>query len=134
MKLVNKWSLIILIIFLDYIVFNLQTPSDTNPSSVVILQETCGDGTGSLVVHAAVPTAEMNVVMSGGDSSTVPILPSGFAIFPDGGGGSGSLLSIGFQILVSNLPAAQLTMESVDTVKSLIARTHHGIKAGLDCS
>lgn len=104
---------------------------------------------GSLVVHAAVPAAEMNMVMNGGDSSNVPILPSGFAIFPDcfsdsckaeggneggGGGSSGSLLTIGFQILVSNLPAAQLTMESVNTVKSLIARTHQGIKAGLHCN
>lgn len=114
---------------------------------MLILQETCGDASGSLVVHAAVPAAEMNMVMNGGDSSNVPILPSGFAIFPDcfsdsckpesgneGGGSSGSLLTIGFQILVSNLPAAQLTMESVNTVKSLIARTHQGIKAGLQCN
>lgn len=89
----------------------------------------------------------MNVLVSGGDSSTVAILPSGFAIVPDcfsesggpgssneGGGGGGSLLTVGFQILVSDLPAAQLTMESVDTVKSLIARTLQGIKTGLQCN
>lgn len=137
---------------LDNSICILQTsaPTDASQSNVLILQETCGDASGSLIVHAAVPTAEMNMVMSGGDSSTVPILPSGFAIFPDcipdsvkaessnegqyGGGSSGSLLTIGFQILVSNLPAAQLTMESVNTVKSLIGRTQQGIKAGLQCN
>ncbi|KAI3458182.1 hypothetical protein Pfo_014845 [Paulownia fortunei] len=124
--------------------------SDANQSSVLILQETSTDASGSLVVHAAVETTAMNVVMSGGDSSSVAILPSGFAIMPDcfpdsnrpdrcneghyGGGSSGSLLTVGFQILVNHLPAAQLTMESVDTVQSLIARTLQGIKAGLRCN
>ncbi|KAL1555077.1 homeobox-leucine zipper protein ANTHOCYANINLESS 2-like isoform X2 [Salvia divinorum] len=114
----------------------LQTSADANQSNVLILQETSGDALGAVVVHAAVPAAEMDVVMSGGDPSGVPILPSGFAIFPGSGSnnGGGSLLSIGFQILVSNLPAAQLTMESVNTVKSLIARTHEGIKGGLQCN
>ncbi|KAG8381359.1 hypothetical protein BUALT_Bualt06G0114100 [Buddleja alternifolia] len=118
--------------------------SSSNPSSVLILQDTCTDTAGSLIVHAAVETASMNVVMSGGDSSNVAILPSGFSIVPDsfpdsarpeisneGNYGGGSLLTVGFQILVSNLPAAKLTMESVDTVKSLIARTLQGIKAGI---
>ncbi|XP_047938945.1 homeobox-leucine zipper protein ANTHOCYANINLESS 2 isoform X1 [Salvia hispanica] len=114
--------------------------ADANQSNVLILQETSGDSLGAVVVHAAVPAAEMDVVMSGGDPAGVPILPSGFAIFPDcfpesgNSGGGGSLLSIGFQILVSNLPAAQLTVESVNTVKSLIARTHQGIKGGLQCN
>ncbi|KAH6835740.1 hypothetical protein C2S53_002929 [Perilla frutescens var. hirtella] len=131
-------------------ILHTSAPSDANQSNVLILQEICGDALGSLIVHAAVPTAEMNVVMSGSDSSSVPILPSGFAVFPDcipdsckpescnegqyGGGSSGSLLTIGFQILVSNLPAAQLTMESVNTVKSLMGRTLQGIKAGLQCN
>ncbi|KAG6390178.1 hypothetical protein SASPL_151660 [Salvia splendens] len=118
----------------------LRASADANQSDVLILQETCGDALGAVVVHAAVPAAEMDVVMNGGDSRAVPVLPSGFAIFPDcfpeGGGNErgGSLLSIGFQILVSNLPEARLTMESVNTVKSLIGRTHRGIKGGLGCN
>ena len=108
--------------------------ADANQSDVLILQETCGDALGAVVVHAAVPAAEMDVVMNGGDSRAVPVLPSGFAIFPDCNEGGGSLLSIGFQILVSNLPEARLTVESVNTVKSLIGRTHRGIKGGLGCN
>ncbi|KAL0371670.1 UNVERIFIED_CONTAM: Homeobox-leucine zipper protein HDG1 [Sesamum calycinum] len=124
--------------------------SSANQSSVLILQDTCTDTSGSLIVHAAVETTSMNIVVNSGDSSSIAILPSGFAIVPDcysdsnrsensneghrGGGRSGSLLTVGFQILVNNLPAAKLTMESVDTVKSLIARTLQGIKSGLQCS
>lgn len=118
---------------------------------MLILQETCTDATGSIIVHAAVDVPSMNVVMSGGDSSCVVLLPSGFAIVPDcypnntgpgsstakgGGGGSagatsGSLLTVGFQILVNSLPAAKLTMESVDTVNTLISRTLQGIRSSL---
>ncbi|KAL6509479.1 hypothetical protein OROGR_022789 [Orobanche gracilis] len=110
--------------------------SDVNPNGMLILQETCMDASGSLIVHAAVETTSMTIVMNGGDSSGVAILPSGFAIVPDcfpDSGTRGSLLTLGFQILVNNTPAAQLTVESVDTVKSLIARTIQGIKAGLKC-
>ncbi|KAL3647363.1 hypothetical protein CASFOL_008331 [Castilleja foliolosa] len=110
--------------------------SNGNPNGMLILQETCTDASGSLIVHAAVETAAMTVAMNGGDSSNVAVLPSGFAIVPDcipDSGTPGSLLTLGFQILVSNLPAAQLTMESVDTVKSLIERTIQGIKSGIQC-
>jgi len=87
--------------------------------------------------------------MSGGDSAYVALLPSGFAIVPDGndpsgygmsngtlqkGGasdGGGSLLTVGFQILVNSLPTAKLTMESVDTVNNLISCTIQKIKAAL---
>ncbi|KAL2558592.1 Homeobox-leucine zipper protein ANTHOCYANINLESS 2 [Forsythia ovata] len=124
-------------------------PVRANQVSMLILQETCTDVSGSLVVHAAVNTEAMNVVMAGGDSSCVDLLPSGFAIVPDcfpisggpidcdggsGDGSSGSLLTLGFQILVNSSPATKLTTESIDTVNSLIARTLQGIKAGLQCN
>lgn len=128
--------------------FDLQGPSSSgNKNNVLILQETSADPSGSLIVNAAVDTAGMNVVMSGGDSSGLAILPSGFGIMPDcfpdssradscneAGLGGGSLLTVGFQILVSQVPAAELTMESVETVKSLISRTLQGIKDGLNCN
>lgn len=123
---------------------------------MLILQETCTDISGSLIVHAAVDVPAMNVVMNGGDSSCVVLLPSGFAIFPDcypdscGGpstsngiaskegssssASKGSLLTVGFQILVNNLPAAKLTVESVDTVNALISRTLQGIRSALHCN
>lgn len=90
---------------------------------MLILHETSNDAFGSLIVSAAVDMSSMNVVMNGGDSACVTILPSGFAIVPDcfpnstgpnemvgkesscHGGDGGSLLTIGFQIMVSDLHA-----------------------------
>ncbi|KAJ6729798.1 HOMEOBOX-LEUCINE ZIPPER PROTEIN MERISTEM L1 [Salix viminalis] len=123
---------------------------NASQSSMLILQETCIDAAGSLVVYAPVDTPAMHVVMNGGDSAYVALLPSGFAIVPDGpqttsgdptahnnGGGqervSGSLLTVAFQILVNSLPTAKLTVESVETVKNLISCTVQKIKAALQC-
>ncbi|OMO78653.1 hypothetical protein CCACVL1_14232 [Corchorus capsularis] len=120
---------------------------NANQSSMLILQETCIDAAGSLVVYAPVDIPAMHVVMNGGDSAYVALLPSGFAIVPDGpgsrgptsnghvngngaaGGGAGSqrvggsLLTVAFQILVNSLPTAKLTVESVETVNNLISCT-----------
>ncbi|XP_022896229.1 homeobox-leucine zipper protein ANTHOCYANINLESS 2-like isoform X1 [Olea europaea var. sylvestris] len=114
--------------------------------SMLILQETCIGPAGSLVVYAPVDIPAMQVVMNGGDSAYVALLPSGFAIMPagpgsrgptmDGGPGnrtSGSLLTVAFQILVNSLPAAKLTVESVETVKNLISCTVQKIKCALNC-
>lgn len=124
---------------------------NSNQSSMLILQETCIDEAGSLVVYAPVDIPAMHVVMNGGDSAYVALLPSGFAIVPDGpgsrglengdatanGGGearvSGSLLTVAFQILVNSLPTAKLTVESVETVNNLISCTVQKIKAALQC-
>ncbi|XP_042474431.1 homeobox-leucine zipper protein ROC5-like [Zingiber officinale] len=106
-------------------------------SSMLILQETCTDASGSLVVYAPVDVPAMHLVMSGGDSSYVTLLPSGFAILPDGNVGKavgGSLLTVAFQILVNSLqPTAKLTVESVETVNNLISCTVQKIKAALNC-
>lgn len=116
---------------------------------MLILQETCIDAAGSLVVYAPVDIPAMHVVMNGGDSAYVALLPSGFAIVPDGqgsrgpsgngtvsNGGSGhrvggSLLTVAFQILVNSLPTAKLTVESVETVNNLISCTVQKIKAAI---
>ncbi|KAG8363344.1 hypothetical protein BUALT_Bualt19G0012700 [Buddleja alternifolia] len=124
---------------------------NTNQSSMLILQETCIDAAGSLVVYAPVDIPAMHVVMNGGDSAYVALLPSGFAIVPDGAGPqglssngptsnggsghgvSGSLLTVAFQILVNSLPTAKLTVESVETVNNLISCTVQKIKGSLHC-
>ncbi|XP_039048262.1 homeobox-leucine zipper protein ANTHOCYANINLESS 2-like [Hibiscus syriacus] len=123
---------------------------NANQSSMLILQETCTDAAGSLVVYAPVDIPAMNLVMNGGDSAYVALLPSGFAVIPDGPGSrgpvsdghisgnggesqrvSGSLLTVAFQILVNSLPIAKLTLESVETVNNLISCTVQKIKAAL---
>lgn len=114
-------------------------------TGMLILQETWSDASGSLVVYAPVDLESINLVMSGGDSNLVALLPSGFVILPDAcdpsrtgtmlidGGGSyaGSLLTVGFQILVSSIPLAKLNAESVETVNGLIACTIQKIKSAL---
>nr|ABG73462.1 homeodomain transcription factor [Oryza brachyantha] len=133
-----------------------------NQNNMLILQETCTDSSGSLVVYAPVDVQSMHVVMNGGDSAYVSLLPSGFAILPDGhnsaspspvdvgsaspsstagagatGGGSnntGSLVTVAFQILVNNLPTAKLTVESVDTVSNLLSCTIQKIKSALQAN
>lgn len=118
---------------------------------MLILQETWSDASGALVVYAPVDVPSMNMVMSGGDSANVALLPSGFSISPDGSSSSssswydqidthggfvnheskGCLLTVGFQILVNSVPTTKLNMESVQTVNNLIACTIHKIKAAL---
>ncbi|KAK1326869.1 Homeobox-leucine zipper protein HDG1 [Acorus calamus] len=112
-------------------------------SSMLILQETCIDASGALVVYAPVDIPAMNVVMNGGDSAYVALLPSGFAILPDGPARNkndddgnvegGSLLTVAFQILVNSLPMAKLNVESVETVNNLISCTVQKIKSAIHC-
>ncbi|KAI3817974.1 hypothetical protein L1987_11776 [Smallanthus sonchifolius] len=110
------------------------TGGNANQNSVLVLQDSTTDVTGSLMVYAAVDVEAITVVMNGGDSSCVALLPSGFAIVPDcmaeskAGGEGGSLLTVGFQILVNDLPSSKINVESVNTVINLITRTVQGIK------
>ncbi|XP_057544611.1 homeobox-leucine zipper protein PROTODERMAL FACTOR 2 [Amaranthus tricolor] len=116
--------------------------ANSSQSNMLILQESSTDSTGSYVIYAPVDIVAMNVVLNGGDPDYVALLPSGFAILPDGpdgshGGGSievgsgGSLLTVAFQILVDSVPTAKLSLGSVATVNSLIKCTVERIKAAV---
>ncbi|KAA8515478.1 hypothetical protein F0562_018911 [Nyssa sinensis] len=117
--------------------------ANSSQSNMLILQESCTDATGSYVIYAPVDIVAMNVVLSGGDPDYVALLPSGFAILPDGpghhGGGilevgsGGSLLTVAFQILVDSVPTAKLSLGSVATVNSLIKCTVERIKGAVVC-
>jgi len=122
---------------------------NASQNSMLILQESCTDASGSLVVYAPIDIPAANVVMSGEDPSAIPLLPSGFTILPDGRAGAspssssadalgspaaGSLVTVAFQILVSSLPSSKLNAESVATVNSLISTTVEQIKAALNCA
>lgn len=110
---------------------------------MLILQESCEDSTGSYVIYAPVDIVAMNVVLNGGDPDYVALLPSGFAILPDGPGqnvggilevgSGGSLLTVAFQILVDSVPTAKLSLGSVTTVNSLIKCTVERIKNAVVC-
>ncbi|CAN1751909.1 Homeobox-leucine zipper protein ROC5 [Linum perenne] len=122
---------------------NFDTNNADPMNQMVILQEMCDDASGSMLVYAPVDVPSMELTLNGGDHTYVCLLPSGFSIIPDGrdhimatnevvGNHGGCILTIGFQILVSSLPAAKLTMESVDTVSSLLSCTIHRIKEALN--
>ncbi|XP_061354495.1 homeobox-leucine zipper protein MERISTEM L1-like [Gastrolobium bilobum] len=115
--------------------------ANSNQSNMLILQESCTDCTGSYVVYAPVDVVTMNVVLNGADPDYVALLPSGFAILPDGPGSNegpildvgsgGSLLTVAFQILVDSVPTAKLSLGSVATVNSLIKCTVEKIKVAV---
>ncbi|OMO72318.1 putative homeobox protein [Corchorus olitorius] len=117
--------------------------ANSSQSNMLILQESCTDPTASFVIYAPVDIVAMNVVLNGGDPDYVALLPSGFAILPDGtaataggiadSGSGGSLLTVAFQILVDSVPTAKLSLGSVATVNNLIACTVERIKASLSC-
>lgn len=118
---------------------------NSNQGNMLILQESCTDVCGSYVIYAPVDIVAMNVVLNGGDPDYVALLPSGFAILPDGTQSrlgnniindkisSGSLLTVAFQILVDSVPTAKLSLGSVATVNSLISCTVDRIKTALNC-
>ncbi|PIN19438.1 hypothetical protein CDL12_07879 [Handroanthus impetiginosus] len=125
---------------------------NTSQNNMLILQESCIDSSGSLVVYCPVDLPAINIAMSGEDPSYIPLLPSGFTITSDarpdhlqasGTDGAstssnldstGSLITVVFQILVSNLPTARMSPESVATVNNLIGNTIHQIKSALNCT
>ena len=113
-----------------------------------ILQDSCTNAYESMVVYASVDITGMQSVTTGCDSSNLAILPSGFSILPDGlearplvitsreeerSTEGGSLLTVAFQILTNNSPTAKLTVESVESVKTLISCTLRNIKTSLQC-
>ncbi|XP_059301480.1 homeobox-leucine zipper protein MERISTEM L1-like [Lycium ferocissimum] len=119
---------------------------NSSQNNMLILQESCTDSTGSYVIYAPVDIVAMNVVLNGGDPDYVALLPSGFAILPDGStsttpshgvinpgtnNAGGSLLTVAFQILVDSVPTAKLSLGSVATVNSLITCTVERIKASI---
>ncbi|KAJ0454377.1 putative transcription factor & lipid binding HD-SAD family [Helianthus annuus] len=109
--------------------------------NMIMLQESLTDSTGSYVVYAPIDVASLNVILSGGDPDYVALLPSGFAILPDGPGQyesgvlevgtGGSIITTGLQILFDSAPTAKLSLGSVTTVNTLIKCTTERIKCAL---
>ncbi|KAK4428108.1 Homeobox-leucine zipper protein GLABRA 2 [Sesamum alatum] len=120
----------------------------TDEHKMWLLQDSSTNAYESMVVYAPVDINGMQSVMTGCDSSNIAILPSGFSILPDGIESrplvitsrteekcteGGSLLTVVFQILISNSPTAKLSMDSVDSVNTLISCTLQCIKRSLQC-
>lgn len=131
----------------------MRQPFIPTENNMLMLQESCIDRLGSLIVYAPIDVTTLNMAITGQDFSAIPILPSGFIISADGRGtnhrspeaastssngptsgspsSGGSLLTVAFQILVS---CKQLNEESVAAVNTLISSTVQKIKSSLNCS
>ncbi|XP_057452204.1 homeobox-leucine zipper protein PROTODERMAL FACTOR 2-like [Lotus japonicus] len=88
--------------------------ASSSQSNKTIVQETYTDSIGSYVVYSPVELSTMNLVLSGSDLDYGNLLPSGFAIIPDGSrlsggpinddGQGGCLGTLAYQILVEATP------------------------------
>lgn len=117
----------------------MQCPNQA-PNGMLIIQESISDPTGSFIVYAPIDIRAIDMILCGGNPDVVPLLPSGFAILPDGPSGStnheisdysGSFLTIAFQILVDNVPTANISPQSVAAVDKLMFCTINKIKNAL---
>lgn len=117
---------------------------------MLMLQESCVEPLGGLVVYAPIDIPAIDIAIRGEEPGNIPILPSGFIVSGDGRyesgagrasdgsmmGPGGSLLTVAFQVLVCGPVASnqQLNMDAVSTVNSLISSTVQKIKIALNCS
>ncbi|EYU26146.1 hypothetical protein ABFS82_08G107300 [Erythranthe guttata] len=110
---------------------------------MILLQESRTDQTASYVVYAPMDPVYVSATIGGGDPNHVPLLPSGFAILPDGPTGGqgrgtaaqvdsgGSLLTVAHQILVDSSPNAKISMGSIAMANQIISCTVDNIKKAL---
>ncbi|GMI63884.1 homeobox-7, HOMEODOMAIN GLABROUS 5 [Hibiscus trionum] len=112
----------------------------------LMLQESCTDRSGSLVVYSTVDVDSVQLAMSGEDPSCIPLLPLGFFITPmelikdDGGStdeatnGHMCLLTVGLQVLASTIPSAKINLSSIAAINNHLCTTVHQISAALSSS
>ncbi|OVA02876.1 Homeobox domain [Macleaya cordata] len=129
----------------------INAASNSAQNVELMLQESCTDNAGSMVVYTTIDVDAVQLAMSGEDPSYIPILPLGFVMVPvnhinneNGGNGlpsdevngptSGCLLTVGLQVLASTIPAAKLNLSSVTAINNHICNVVHQINAVLSGS
>ncbi|KAK9006155.1 hypothetical protein V6N11_035200 [Hibiscus sabdariffa] len=122
--------------------------SNSSQHVELMLQESCTDRSGSLVVYSTVDVDSVQLAMSGEDPSCIPLLPLGFFITPmelikDEGGctgeanghmSAGSLLTVGLQVLASTNPSSKINLSSIAAINNHLCTTVHQIGAALSSS
>ncbi|XP_027343305.1 homeobox-leucine zipper protein MERISTEM L1-like [Abrus precatorius] len=99
---------------------------------IFYLQESCTNSTGSYVIYAPLDELTLSALASGCDPGKVVILPSGFSILPGGlEGGTGSFLTIAFNIVENAINRAFIPPESIETIYKVITDTVTSIKDGV---
>lgn len=124
----------------------INVASNSSQNVELILQESCIDQSGCLVVYSTINVEAIQLAMNGEDPSCVPLLPIGFAISPaepakesnpTGDGNTlhsseaGCLLTVGLQVLASPIPSAKLNLSSITAVNNHLSNTVHQIGSAL---
>lgn len=115
---------------------------NSNVGNILILQESCIDLTGAYVIYSPIDLVVKNLVLSGGDPNYITLLPSGFAILPDGQGQcgfpipdvmrfGGCMLTVSFQILADSNPTTKLSPASLAIATNFIKQSIRRIKVAL---
>ncbi|XP_020577606.1 homeobox-leucine zipper protein ROC3 isoform X2 [Phalaenopsis equestris] len=100
---------------------------------------------GSLIVYATIDVGAVQLVTNGEDTSYIPLLPTGFVLFPAEQPASascsntatnnsvpvGCLLTVGMQVLASAVPSAKLNLSSVTAVNHHLFSAVHQISNAL---
>jgi hypothetical protein len=137
------------------IFLHMQVASNSSQNVELMLQETCTDQSGSLVVYTTIDVDSIQLAMSGEDPSCISLLPQGFMIVPmdssntetsseqgvtgtpssttSAAANSGCLLIMGMQVLASTIPSAKLNLSSVTAINNHLCNTLHQIEGAL-CS
>nr|BAB10227.1 homeobox protein [Arabidopsis thaliana] len=106
----------------------------------LMLQESCIDNSGSLIVYSTVDVDSIQQAMNGEDSSNIPILPLGFSIVPvnppegisvNSHSPPSCLLTVGIQVLASNVPTAKPNLSTVTTINNHLCATVNQITSAL---
>ncbi|CAN8245805.1 unnamed protein product [Cochlearia groenlandica] len=113
----------------------------------LMLRESCIDNSGGLIVYSSVDVDSIQHAMNGEDPSGIPILPLGISVVPvntpvsvvDGVPvGSCSypscLLTVGIQVLASNVPTAKPNLSTVTTVNNHLCSIVNQITSVLSSS
>ncbi|KAJ7943866.1 Homeobox-leucine zipper protein [Quillaja saponaria] len=132
----------------------MNVASNSSQHVELMLQESCTDQSGSLVVYTTIDVESIQLAMSGEDPSCIPLLPQGFVMVPTGSStnivdttsstidinsseegniscNSGCLLTVGFQVLASTIPSAKLNLSSVTAINNQLCNTVQQIGAAL---
>ncbi|XP_051119484.1 homeobox-leucine zipper protein ROC3-like [Andrographis paniculata] len=128
----------------------INVASNSSQSVELVLQESCSDDSGSLVVYTTIDVDAIQMAMNCEDPSCIPLLPLGFVIVPAthneavkhhhqqaenssqaAAAPPGCLLTIGLQVLASTIPTAKLNLSSVTAINHHLCNTVQQINAAL---
>ncbi|XP_075477472.1 homeobox-leucine zipper protein HDG5-like [Primulina tabacum] len=123
----------------------INVASNSSQSVELVLQESCSDDSGSMVVYTTMDVEAVQLAMSGDhDPSCIPLLPLGFILTPmdhiiedpitnktntkqasetEQLSNPGCLLTVGLQVLASTIPSAKLNFSSVTTINHHLCNT-----------